>query len=87
MPKFAEELRKVLVLRVNDETSALKIKRGLIAGCIAVGVFLGGYAVRSWADRDAVGALERCLSKPLQSQVAGQTHLYCEFTAFATPGG
>jgi hypothetical protein len=87
MPKFAEELRKVLVLRVNDETSALKIKRGLIAGGIAVGVFLGGYGVRTWADRDAVGALERCLSKPLQSQVAGQTHLYCEVTAFATPGG
>jgi hypothetical protein len=87
MPMFAEELRKALVIRVNDETSALKLKRGLVAACIAVGVFLGGYGLRAWSDRDAVGALERCLSKPLQSQVAGQTHLYCDVTAFATPGG
>ena len=86
MPMFAEELRKALVIRVSDETSALKLKRGLLAGLVAVGVFLGGYGVRAWADRDAVGALERCLAKPLQAQTAGQLHLYCDITGFAAPG-
>jgi hypothetical protein len=86
MPMFAEELRKALVIRVSDETSALKLKRGLLAGFVAVGVFLGGYGVRAWADHDAVGALERCLAKPLQAQTAGQLHLYCDVTGFATPG-
>jgi hypothetical protein len=58
----------------------------LLAGLVAVGVFLGGYGVRAWADRDAVGALERCLAKPLQAQTGGQLHLYCDVTGFAAPG-
>jgi hypothetical protein len=85
MPMFAEELRKALVIRVSDETSALKLRRGLLAGLIAIGVFLGGYGMRVWSDRDAVGALERCLAKPLQAQIAGQLHLYCDVTGFAAP--
>ncbi len=83
MPMFAAELRKALVIRVNDETSALRLKRGLLAVLVAVGVFLGGYGVRAWSDGDAVGALERCLAKPLEAQAAGQLHLYCDVTAFA----
>ena len=86
MPMFAAELRKALVIRVNDETSALRLKRGLLAVLVAVGVFLGGYGVRAWSDRDAVGALERCLAKPLQAQTAGQLHLYCDVTGFAAQG-
>jgi hypothetical protein len=85
MPMFAEELRKALVIRVNDETSALKLKRCVLAGLVAVGVFLGGYGVRAWSDRYAVGALERCLARPLQAQSAGQLHLYCDVTAYAAP--
>ena len=34
MPMFAAELRKALVIRVNDETSALKLKRGVLAGLV-----------------------------------------------------
>ena len=86
MPMFATELRKALVIRVNDETLALKFKRGLLAGLAVIVVFLGGYGVRAWTDRDAVGALERCLVKPLQAPSGGQLHLYCDVTAFATPG-
>jgi hypothetical protein len=85
MPIFAEELRKALVIRVSDETSALKLKRSLLAGLVAIGLFLGGYGVRAWSDRDAVGALDRCLAKPLQAQTAGKLHLYCDVTALAAP--
>jgi hypothetical protein len=86
MPMFAAELRKALVIRVSDETSALKLKRGVLAGIAAVGIFLGGFGLRAFADRDAVGALERCLAKPLQAQTAGQLHLYCDVTGLAAPG-
>ena len=86
MPIFAEKMRDVLVTRINDENAALRLKRGLLAGLAAVGLFLGGYGVRAWSDRDAVGALERCLTKPLQAQIAGQLHLYCDVTSFAAPG-
>jgi hypothetical protein len=85
MPMFAAELRKALVIRVSDETSALKLKRGVLAGIAAIGIFLGGFGLRAFADRDAVGALERCLAKPLQAQTAGQLHLYCDVTGFAAP--
>jgi hypothetical protein len=85
MPVFAEKMREVLVTRINDENAALRLKRGLLAGLLAIGVFLGGYGVRAWSDSDAVGALERCLAKPLQAQTAGQTHLYCDVTSFAAP--
>jgi hypothetical protein len=85
MPVFAEKMREVLVTRINDENAALRLKRGLLAGLLAVGVFLGGYGLRAWSDSDAVGALERCLAKPLQAQTAGQTHLYCDVTSFAAP--
>jgi hypothetical protein len=86
MPMFASELRKALIIRVNDEASALRMKRGLVAGAIAVGVFLGGFGVRAWTDREAVGALERCMAKTLQAPVAGVTHLYCDVTSFAAAG-
>ena len=86
MPMFAEKMRDVLVTRINDENAALRLKRGLLAGLVAVGVFLGGYGVRAWSDREAVGALERCLTKPFQTQAAGQLHLYCDVTSFAAPG-
>lgn len=86
MPLFATELRKALVIRVDDETSALKLKRGLLAGLLAVGVFVGGYGMRVWSDWDAVGALERCLAKPLHMEMGGQQHLYCDVTSFAAPG-
>jgi hypothetical protein len=85
MPVFAEKMREVLVTRINDENAGLRLKRGLLAGLLAVGVFLGGYGLRAWNDSDAVGALERCLAKPLQAQTAGQTRLYCDVTSFATP--
>ena len=85
MPVFAEKMRDVLITRINDENSALRLKRGLLAALVAVGVFLSGYGLRAWADQDAVGALERCLAKPLQAQSAGQTHLYCDVTGFAAP--
>ena len=86
MPMFAAELRKALIVRVNDETSALRVKRSLMAGAMAVAVFLAGFGVRTWTDRDAVGALEKCLSKTLQAPVAGQLHLYCDVTSFAPSG-
>ncbi len=86
MPMFAEKMRDVLITRINDENSGLRLKRGLLAGLVAVGVFLGGYGVRAWSDSDAVGALERCLAKPLQATSGGQVHLYCDVTAFAAPG-
>lgn len=85
MPIFAEKMRDVLVTRISDESSALRLKRGLIAGLLAIGVFVGGYGLRAWSDRDAVGALERCLAKPLQAQTADQLHLYCDVTSFAAP--
>lgn len=86
MPMFAAELRKALVIRVNNETAAQKLKLGLFAVLLAGGVFLGGYGLRTWADRDAVGALERCLAKPVRVQIGGQVHLYCEATDFAAQG-
>ena len=86
MPLFAEKMRDVLVTRINDENATLRLKRGLLAGLVAVGFTLGGYGVRAWSDRDAVGALERCLTTPLQAQTAGQLHLYCDVTRFAAPG-
>jgi hypothetical protein len=86
MPMFAAELRKALIIRVNDEASGLRMKRGLVAGAIAVGVFLGGFGVRAWTDRDAVGALQRCMGKTLQAPVAGVMHLYCDVTNFTSSG-
>ena len=86
MPLFAEKMRDVLITRITDENSALRLKRGLFAGVIAVAIFLGGYGVRTWSDSDAVGALGRCLANPLQAHPGGQLHLYCDVTSFATPG-
>jgi len=83
MPMFATELRKALMIRINDETSALRLRRSMLAGTAAVAIFLGGFGLRAWDDRDAVGMLERCLAKPLQAQNAGQLHLYCDVTSFA----
>jgi hypothetical protein len=85
MPTVAQELRKTLVTRVNDETSALKLRRAALAAVGALAIFLGGFGVRAWDDREAIGALERCLAKPLQTQSAGQLHLYCDVTSFAEP--
>jgi hypothetical protein len=85
MPIFAEKMRDVLITRITDESSSLRLKRGLFAGLLAIGVFVGGYGVRAWTDWDAVGALERCLAKPLQAQTEGQQRLYCDVTSFAAP--
>jgi hypothetical protein len=86
MPIFAAKMRDVLVTRINDENSALRLKRGLFAALAGVGIFLGGYGIRAWSDSDAVGALERCLAKPVQRQTGDQSHLYCDVTGFAAPG-
>ncbi len=85
MPTVAKELRKTLATRVSDETSAIKLRRAVLAAVGALAIFLGGFGVRAWDDREAIGALERCLSKPLQAQIAGRLHLYCDVTSFAEP--
>ena len=78
MPMFAKELRGALVIREKALNDGVRLRRFLIAAMVTLGVFLGGYTVRAFADADAVGELGRCMAHPLQAQ----GRLYCDVTRF-----
>lgn len=78
MPLFIEKLKPELKSRQREMIEALRFRSLVVASCVGLTVFLGGYAVRAWADSDAVGALGNCLAHP----VTAEGHLYCDVTSF-----
>ena len=82
MPMFAKELRGALVIREKSLNEGVRLRRFVVAGLVTLGVLLGGYGLRAWADSDAVGAIGHCLAHPLQAQ----GHLYCDVTSFRDGG-
>ena len=82
LPLFVERLQEVLIIRETSWNQDQRRRRYAVAGALTLGLFLGGYALRSWVDDGASGALEACLAHPVQAQ----GHVYCDVTRFAVPG-
>lgn len=79
LPLFAERLRDVLVIRERQLNVSVRRRHYVMAGAAVLGLFLSGYALRTWADWSATGALGGCLAHPLQAS----GHIYCDVTSFA----
>jgi hypothetical protein len=79
LPLFAENMRKVLVIREQRWNRDRLRRRYALAGFLVLGIFLAGYGVRAWADKGDVGFAEQCLSQP----IASRGHVYCDMTPLA----
>ena len=93
MPLFAEKMQKVLVKKVEDERSMLKLRRTVLSGLGAVAIFLAGYGLHAWEEGRTVAsmeskatAMESCLAHQLPGQGSGQGRFYCDVTAFREAG-
>ena len=82
LPLFIDKLQGALIIRERRWNDDVRQRRLVIAGLVALGVFLGGYALRAWADSDRTAALGQCLAHPL----ASQGHIYCDVTSFQEGG-
>ncbi|MGC2297827.1 MAG: hypothetical protein WA476_03420 [Acidobacteriaceae bacterium] len=82
LPLFVERLEKVLVIREQRWNTDVKRRRYAAAGAVVLAVFLAGFGLSWWQDRDRVAAMDQCLDHPLQA--AG--HYYCSIdTLFGPP--
>ncbi len=81
LPMFIERMQGVLVLREKRLNADIQRRRYAAVGAVTLGLFLGGYALRSWQDADATSLVPQCLAHPYQ---AG-SHIYCDVTRLVAP--
>ena len=81
LPMFAQRLQEVLVIREQRWNADVRRKRYAVAGAVALGVFLAGYALSSWQDSGQVAAVDRCLDQPL----VYHGHYYCRIDSLFAP--
>lgn len=81
LPLFAQHMQGALVIRERRWNRDQGRRRMAMAGLVALGVFLSGFALRTWVDWRELGLADRCA---LHASIENG-HVLCDMTASAAP--
>lgn len=81
LPLFAQHMQGALVIRERRWNRDEGRRRMALAGLVALGVFLSGFALRTWVDWRDLGLANGCA---LHDSIENG-HVLCDMTASAAP--